>query len=63
MSHVRDHCATPWAWWRREGTVWACSCGRLYRIGYFQFGKGWEMVEGSRIDDSHSRRPALGTIR
>ena len=43
--HVREHCKTPWVFWRRGGTVWCCDCGRLWRVGYFQFGKGWEPVK------------------
>lgn len=33
MSHVTDHCELPRIRRRdrRAGTVWACSCGRLYR--------------------------------
>lgn len=33
MSHITDHCGLPRIRRRdrRVGTVWACSCGLLYR--------------------------------
>lgn len=53
MSHVIEHCATPRitrAWKSLGfGAVWACSCGRLFRLtsrgGYDGINWGWEAVK------------------
>jgi hypothetical protein len=48
MSHVLEHCNLPAIRGRdkRAGTVWACSCGRLYRTtwsgGYGGLHWKWE---------------------
>lgn len=42
MSHIIDHCPTPRVkFLRREGSVWACTCGRIWVMGYHQWGKDW----------------------
>lgn len=48
-GHVIEHCDLPRTWFRRAGSVWACSCGKLYRITYVgaydSVIKTWEVVE------------------
>lgn len=50
MTHIKEHCNTPRFWRRREGDVWACECGQLWRVSkiyYVNFGymKTWEPIE------------------
>lgn len=51
MSHHIEHCHKPSTFLRRKGSIWACSCGKLWRIyvNYSPSGidsyKDWEEVK------------------
>ena len=48
-GHVEEHCKPPWTWFRRTGSVWACTCGKIYRMGYIEAAgsaiKSWMRVK------------------
>jgi len=45
-GHYAEHCSLPWLWYRREGHVWACDCGQMYRVTWvYAMGSGAKIWE------------------
>lgn len=49
MSHIEEHCTTPITTFKRDGRVYACTCGKIYRLtkhhsmaGTY---KAWECID------------------
>jgi hypothetical protein len=55
MSHVREHCNVPRTWFRRLGSVWCCTCGRMRVLtrhtGLGGSIKSWEPIKSQEQTD------------
>lgn len=54
MTHDKEHCVTPSTWRRKEGAVWTCDCGKLWRIA--EVHNDWEPIHWEEISKSVLRR-------
>jgi len=38
-GHVDDQCKPPWTIFKRAGTLWMCTCGKIYKVTWvYAFG-------------------------